>query len=142
MNRPALLWSDSSLSFVTPDKHPMKKLAKLTFAACALLVCGELAAQTFKCTDAAGKITYSGKKCSELGLKDAGEVKDRLNINPAYQPPARDERPQRPSPPAPAPEARPADTPAPADESAAPERRCFTVNTPKGKATRCNDAPD
>src|SRR5207249_6564522 len=41
----------------------------------ALLLCGELAAQTFKCTNAAGKITYSGTKCNELGLKDAGEVK-------------------------------------------------------------------
>ena len=120
----------------------MKKIAKLVLATCALLACGELAAQTFKCTDAAGKITYSGKKCSELGLKDAGEVKDRLNVNPAYQPPARSERPRPPSPPPPAPEARTPDAPAPADESAAPERRCFTVNTAKGKAIRCNDAPD
>jgi len=67
----------------------MNEIAKLILAASALLLSGELAAQTFKCTDAAGKITYSGIKCSELGLKDAGEVPDRLNVNPAYQPPAR-----------------------------------------------------
>ena len=66
----------------------MNGIAKLMLAASALLLSGELAAQTFKCTNAAGKITYSGTKCSELGLKDAGEVKDRLNVNPAYRPPA------------------------------------------------------
>lgn len=121
----------------------MKVIPKLTLAACALLLCGQLAAQTFKCTDSIGKITYSGKKCSELGLKDAGEVKDRLNINPPYQPSAaKEERRRPPSAPAPAPvpQAPAADAAAPADE--APERRCFTVNTAKGKATRCNDAPD
>jgi len=122
----------------------MKEIANLTLAACALLLCGELAAQTFKCTDAAGKITYSGKACRELGLKDAGEVKDRLNINPAYQPSGRtrDERPRPPSAPAPAPEVRTPDAPAAAEESAGSERRCFTVSTAKGKATRCNDAPN
>src|ERR1700704_378122 len=62
---------------------------KLILAASALLLSGELAAQTFKCTNAAGRITYSGTKCSELGLKDAGEVKDRLNVTPAYKPSAR-----------------------------------------------------
>jgi hypothetical protein len=61
-------------------------IARLILAVSASLLAGELAAQTFKCTNAAGKITYSGTKCSELGLKDAGEVKDRLNVNPAYQP--------------------------------------------------------
>src|SRR4249920_4126287 len=113
----------------------MKNIAKLTMAACALLLSGGLAAQTFKCTDAAGKITYSGKKCSELGLKDAGEVKDRLNINPAYQPPAQNERARSPSAPAPAQEAQTTATPAPAEE-APPERRCFTVKTAKGNVTR------
>ena len=122
----------------------MKKIAKLTLAACALLMSCELAAQTFKCTDAAGKITYSGKKCSDLGLKDAGEVKDRININPAYQPTPspRGEGPRSPSAPAatPAPEARTPEAPA-AEESAAPDRRCFTVKTAKGNVTRCNDTP-
>ena len=120
----------------------MKEIAKRTLAACALLISGELAAQTFKCTDAAGKITYSGKRCSELGLKDAGEVKDRININPAYRPPAQSEKPRR-VPSAPAAAAPPPAAPAAAaEEPANPERRCFTVKTAKGNVTRCNDNPD
>ena len=114
--------------------------AKLILAASALLLSGELAAQTFKCTDAAGKITYSGTKCNELGLKDAGEVKDRLNVNPAYRPPAPVIGSPRASAPAAAPEA--ANAPAAAAEPANPERRCFTVRTAKGNVTRCNDKPD
>jgi hypothetical protein len=40
----------------------MKEIAKRIFAACALLLLsGELAAQTYKCTDSLGKITYSGR---------------------------------------------------------------------------------
>ena len=119
----------------------MNEIAKLILAASASLLSGELAAQTFKCTNADGKITYSGTKCSELGLKDAGEVKDRLNVNPAYQPPAR----AIGSPPSPAPAANApnTETPAASVEPAAPERRCFTVATAKGKkVTRCNDKPD
>jgi hypothetical protein len=117
----------------------MKEIAKWIFAACALLLSGELAAQTYKCTDAAGKITYSGKKCSELGLKDAGEVKDRLNVNPAYRPPVSETRPERSS--APAAAAPNTVAPAAAEEPAAPDRRCFTVKTAKGNVTRCNDTP-
>jgi len=115
-------------------------IAKLILAASASLLSGELAAQTFKCASADGKITYSGTKCSELGLKDAGEVKDRLNVNPAYQPPAR----AIASPPSPAPAANApnTETPAASAEPAAPERRCFTVHTAKGNVTRCNDKPD
>jgi hypothetical protein len=102
---------------------------------------GALEAQTFKCVDALGKITYSGKKCSDLGLKDAGEVKDRLNVNPAYQPPARSDKPQPQPARAPAPAAQTTESQPAAEEPAAPDRRCFVVNTPKGKVTRCNDAP-
>jgi hypothetical protein len=119
----------------------MREIAKLTLAACALLLSGELAAQTFKCTDAAGKITYSGKKCSELGLKDAGEVKDRINVQPAYQPPTAETRSSRSSAPAPAAEAPSPPAPAATEESASPDRRCFTVKTAKGNVTRCNDTP-
>ena len=118
----------------------MNEIAKLILAASALLLSGELAAQTFKCTDAAGKITYSSMKCSELGLKDAGEVKDRLNVEPAYRPPAR--AIESPRPPAPAANAPNTETPAAGAEPATPERRCFTVATAKGKVTRCNDKPD
>ena len=121
----------------------MNAIAKLILAASALLLSGELAAQTFKCTDTGGKITYSGKKCSELGLKDAGEVKDRLNVNPAFRPPAPETRSPRPSAPAAASEAPITDAPAAAAEDPAnPERRCFTVHTAKGNVTRCNDKPD
>ena len=119
----------------------MKAIADLTLAACVLLLSGGLAAQTYKCTDAAGKITYSGKKCSELGLKDAGEVKDRLNVQPAYQPPTAETRSTRSIAPAPAAEAPSPPAPAAAEEPAAPERRCFTVKTAKGNVTRCNDTP-
>ena len=118
----------------------MNEIAKLILAASALLLSGELAAQTFKCTNAAGKITYSGTKCSELGLKDAGEVQDRLNVNPAYQPPAR--AIAAPPSPAPAANAPNTETPAAGAEPATPERRCFTLRTAKGNVTRCNDKPD
>jgi hypothetical protein len=119
----------------------MNEIAKLILSVSALLLSGELAAQTFKCTNAAGRITYSGVKCSELGLKDAGEVKDRLNVNPAYQPPGRTIE-SRPSP-APAAKAPNTEVPAAAAEQAPdPERRCFTVHTAKGNVTRCNDKVD
>lgn len=120
----------------------MKATAKLTLAACALLVASASVAETFKCKDAYGKITYSGKKCSDLGLKDAGEVKDQIQTAPAYRPPARTEGEgtRKPSAPAPAAQA-PAPEPGPAQSSEGPARRCFTVNTGKGTVTRCNDAP-
>ena len=120
----------------------MNGISKLILAASALLLSGELAAQTFKCTNAAGKITYSGTNCRELGLKDAGEVKDRLNVNPAYRPPAPAIGSPRPSAPAPASEASNTGAPAAAAEPASPERRCFTVHTAKGNITRCNDKPE
>jgi len=120
----------------------VNEIAKLMLAVAASLLSGELAAQTFKCANAAGKITYSGTKCSELGLKDAGEVKDRLNVNPAYRPPAPETRSRRSSAPAAASEAPKTDAPAAAAEPANPERRCFTVHTAKGNVTRCNDKPD
>ena len=114
---------------------------KLTLASFVLLVPCALTAQTYKCTDANGKITYSGKKCSDLGLKAAGEVKDQIQTIPAYRPPSRTEGARTP-PPAPTPAAQaPAPEPAAAAESDGPPRRCFTVKTAKGNVTRCNDAP-
>ena len=115
------------------------KIADLILAVPALLLCHELAAQTFKCTSAAGKITYSSMKCSDLGLKDAGEVKDRLNVNPAYRPPV---RAIVSPPPAPAAKAQNAEIPSAEAEPADPARRCFTVRTAKGNVTRCNDKTD
>lgn len=99
----------------------------------------DLAAQTFKCRDAAGRTTYSGRACNELGLKDAGEVPDRLNTSPALRVP---DRPQGAPAPKPEAQAKPAETPeADKSKSAEPERRCFTVKTAKGNVTRCNDTP-
>ena len=119
----------------------MNAISKLAIVASVLLPCGDLAAETFKCTDASGKITYTSMKCSELGLKDAGAIRDRLNVQPAYRPPARENESRRP-PPRSAPTAAPAsEAPAAAAEPANPERRCFTVRTPTGNVTRCNDRP-
>jgi hypothetical protein len=106
----------------------------------ALLFCGALAAQPFKCTSTDGKVTYAEKKCSELGLQDAGEVKDRINVTPAYRPPPK----PIPPPPSAAPAAAAStgssgDAPKPdsAAESPKPERRCFAT----ANGTRCNDTP-
>ena len=112
----------------------MNKTVKLALAAATLLLPGAAAAQTFKCTNAAGKITYSNTKCSDLGLRDAGEVRDRLNVNPAYRPPPGAFNPRQP--------AAPAEPPKAAEPKKPPERRCFTVKTPTGTATRCNDVPE
>ena len=93
-------------------------------------------AQLFKCSDAAGKVTYSSAACNTLGLKDAGQIQDRIQVTPAFQPPAQPAA-RRSS------EDRPAATPKPAaEEEKKAERRCFTVKTAKGTATRCNDKPD
>ena len=111
---------------------------KTLVAVCAMLVCHSAAAQLFKCVDAGGKTTYSSSKCSELGLKDGGEIRDRLQVTPAPPPSAR--RAATPTP-APAPQVQP--KPAAAEEPAKPERRCFTVKNAKGGTfTRCNDKPD
>ena len=116
----------------------MKTSAKLVLAALVLIASREAAAQMFKCTDASGRTTYSSTKCSELGLKDAGEVSQRIQITPApgNQPPA-----ARPA------ERNDRDVPAPkpaaTTEPEKQERRCFTVTLAGGKtATRCNDKPD
>ena len=113
----------------------MNEIARIAVAIAVLPPCHQVSAQMFKCTDAAGKISYSGTQCSELGLKDAGEVKDRLNTSPAYRPPPGS---TQSSPPPAAPS-----TPAAAAAPSEPEqRRCFTT-TVKGKSvTRCNDKPD
>src|SRR5262249_48363629 len=129
------------LSYRLPAVMTAMKTIAITFASCALLVPSALVAQTYKCKDAYGKITYSGKQCGDLGLKDAGEVKDTVQTAPAYRPPPRPEGARSSSPP-PAPAAQaPAPEPGPAQQPDGPARRCFTVATPKGNVTRCNDAP-
>jgi hypothetical protein len=116
----------------------MTRFVKLLPAILALPLCAQAAApQVFKCKDAAGKITYAGKACSELGLSSAGEIKDRSTVTPALKFPA--------APPA---------VPDAADKVAAPPsqssevaptfraNRCFTVKTAKGTVERCNDVPE
>jgi len=107
---------------------------KILAALAALMLCQGVMAQPFKCTDAAGKTTYSSMSCSDLGLKDAGEVKDRVQVTPALKVPPRPA--SRPAQNEPMPNPGAAKAPA-----APPERRCFTT-TVKGKSvTRCNDKP-
>jgi hypothetical protein len=106
------------------------------------LLSGSAAAQgMFKCKDAAGKITYSGRECHLIGLSDAGEVTGRAIVTPIVKTP--------PSAPVPVSAAPAEAAPSPASQSAAnskepvvPEKRCFTIKTSKGTATRCNDKPD
>jgi hypothetical protein len=112
--------------------------------AAVLIPIHEAAAQTFKCTDKAGKVSYTNTPCSQLGLKDAGEVRDLIQVTPAppastYQPPS---RPAAPSP-ATAKAGSEGKPPAAGEEEKAPARRCFTTTGAGGKkVTRCNDKPD
>ena len=120
---------------------------KLGLAALALTLCAQVAAEEmYKCRDASGRITYSGKECKQIGLTSAGEIKGRITVQPALKTP--------PAPPAPPPAAAAKDDAAKdaapsgkdgtgsAEGSATPERRCFTTKTAKGTATRCNDVPE
>ena len=109
----------------------------LVVAASTMFLSDHVAAQTFKCTDEGRKITYSNTKCSVLGLKDAGEVRDRINVHSAFKPPAQAEKPQNaPDPPAKADAMN--TSPAP-QKPAEPERRCINVMTKKGPVTTCED---
>jgi hypothetical protein len=97
-------------------------------------------AQLFKCADKAGKTTYSSQPCKELGLKDAGEVRDRIQITPAPVQSA----PFRPSSPSSQGVRVEPDKPQEAAAPQAPkepERRCFTTNVKGKSVTRCNDKP-
>lgn len=119
----------------------MPFMPRIVLAAFALFLSAGAAAQTFKCVNAAGKVTYTGAACAHLGLKDAGEVRDQLNVSPAQPvlPPqaAPDPAPAQDPARAPSGDARAGDAPATAD----PERRCFIVKTAKGTVTRCQDKP-
>ena len=111
----------------------MSTIRALLAAAVMLVPSAQVAAQMFKCSDAAGKISYSSTECSALGLKDVGEVKDRINTSPAYKAPPRSTQSTPAAPPS---------APAAAAAPSEPERRCFTT-TVKGKSvTRCNDKPE
>lgn len=123
----------------------MNRIANTCLAALASALCAQAAAQgMYKCQDAAGKITYAGQECDKLGLRSAGEVKGRASVSPApaFQPPP----PVVVPPPGDAAEkaAPPSEPPAKEREVEVGKdgRRCFTVKTAKGTATRCNDASD
>jgi hypothetical protein len=114
---------------------------KTLVAICTLMLCQEAAAQMFKCADKAGKITYSSTRCSDIGLRDAGEIRDRLQVTPA--PPAARPAAAPTPPPVSGPAVQP-EAPKPA-AAAEPEKekRCFTITAAGGKkVTRCNDKPD
>ena len=105
-----------------------------------MLAAPATAQSLYKCVDARGRISYLGHACESAGLKSAGEIREQLNVSPAYQPP--------PAPPAARPPAavKPAVEPAAAAKKDAvpakePERRCFVVKTAKGPVTRCNEVP-
>lgn len=110
----------------------LKTVGTVFTAAVALAAAQAGAQQVYKCQDAAGKVTYASNPCADLGMRSAGEVKESINVAPAQK------VPPRPEAPAPAAQAAPPKA-APAAE---PERRCFTVKTAKGVATRCNDKPE
>lgn len=104
----------------------MRIARPIVFAVLALALPGAWA-QTYKCLNPAGKVTYSSTACESLGLRDAGEVRDRMNTAPAQKVP----------PPAPQPKAVEEPKAAKAAEATPPERRCFKT----AKGYRCNDKP-
>ena len=116
----------------------MTRFVKLLPAILALPLCAQAAApQMFKCKDDAGRITYAGKECRELGLSSAGEIKDRSTVTPALKvpaapPPMPDATDHVAAPPSQSSEGTPAIT----------RNKCFTVKTAKGTAERCNDVPE
>lgn len=106
-------------------------MGKLVVLLAGLLLAGSAFAQTYKCLDAKGKVTYTSIKCSELRLKDGGEVKERVQSSPGDRAAAEAAR----HPPKPAPVAAPAAAPEPAAKTEEPERRCFKT----AGGMRCGD---
>ena len=106
-----------------------------------LLAASAAAAQTNKCVDKAGKVTYSSESCASLKLKDAGEVEDRITVAPAEKPAAKSSAKPKATKPAATAPAKP--TPqAATTETTKPERRCFQVRSVSGTSgVRCNDDP-
>lgn len=124
-----------------PLMIPNHAKAVLILAAPIFFHCNDLVAQTFKCTDGDRKTTYSNTNCDALGLKDAGKVRDRINVHSAFKPPAQAQKPPHPSDtPAKSEATNSNATPAP-QKSAEPKRRCLDVMTKKGPITNCEDKP-
>ena len=111
----------------------MNEFPRIVLAILALTLATSASAQMYKCTSAAGKVTYSSSPCSSLGLKDAGEVRDQLNTSPAQR-----VVPFNSPPPAgTAPAASATGGSGAAAKPAPDERRCFKT----AKGMRCNDDP-
>ncbi len=135
----------------------MNRPGRITLTLLALALGPQAGAdELYKCKNAAGKITYSGQECSQIGLTSAGEVKGKTNITPALKFPAPPieargtaGQASKPAPGGPATggsgtaaaAAAPAAQPVAAGEED-PNRRCFSVKTAKGTSTRCNDVPE
>ncbi len=135
----------------------MNRPGRITLTLLALALGPQAGAdELYKCKNAAGKITYSGQECSQIGLTSAGEVKGKTNITPALKFPAPPieargtaGQASKPAPGVPATggsgaaaaAAAPAAQPVAAGEED-PNRRCFSVKTAKGTSTRCNDVPE
>jgi Domain of unknown function (DUF4124) len=112
----------------------LRTLGTVFTAAIAFVATQAGAQQVYKCQDAAGKVTYASHACEDLGMRSAGEVKGSINVAPAQKAP--------PAPAAPASARAAQAAPPKAEPAAEPERRCFTVKTAKGTATRCNEKPE
>ena len=97
---------------------------------------GTAAQTTLKCRDKAGKITYSSEPCESLGLKNEGEVPNRVSVTPATKAPPRTAASAPPLAPERKVEAAPTLPPPAVDAEA--ERRCFKT----ANGTRCNDVPE
>jgi len=96
-------------------------------------------AQTYKCVDAKGKVTYTGSKCADLKLKDGGEVKERIQYGPGDRAAANAANAPA-KPPAPntvqgTPGAPPAPPAASSAKAEGEDRRCFKT----AKGMRCGD---
>jgi len=113
---------------------PTPRFPRFTIAALALCFCAGASAQTYKCLDAAGKVTYSSTACADLGLRDGGEVRDKLNLSRAQKV---EPRPTPPPSRPPAAAAAAAKDGRASAEAQDPARRCFKT----AKGTRCNDDP-
>ena len=74
-----------------PSKLVLKCSTLAMLAGAALSCAG--AADSYKCKNSAGQITYSNQPCEKLGLQPAGPIRDRVMVVPAYKPPAAPSRP-------------------------------------------------
>ena len=86
-----------------------KTISQQIAVACLFWTAETLGQPMLKCKDAQGQITYSNVRCEEQGLRQAGEVRDRITVlpKPAFEPA----------------QARSRDTKGPEREAAAAERR-------------------